>query len=201
MDWFSGLVKTVYLPLKVRRSQDFLRMPRKPLPRVGSAKNGEITLELANAVNKQCGRLKYQADPVNGLFDMYNHPEHTQHLLETGNYAVSSNDCDDYTAYAQGLFREAGVMNSEHWEWNMVVTPLKQISQGKYNHVICGFKMGEWYGVIDTNTAARGGIFWYKGNLNDAKAHFIETFKGIYKVDYYALVEGNWLSYCYNERV
>lgn len=200
-DLFAGAVKSIYLPLKVMRSKKFLRMPRNPLPKVSEAENGKITLALANAVNAQCGKLTYQPDPANGLYDMYNHPEHTQYLLDTGNYGKSSNDCDDYAAYAQALFREAGVDPSEHWEWNVLVKLLKQPTQGKYNHVICGFRMGDWYGVIDTNTAARGKIFWFKGSLNDAKKHFIETFKETYPADYYELVEGNWLKYCYTERV
>jgi len=197
MDLFALAVKSFYLPRKVSRSQPLAKvMPRSSLPVLGKADSGKINLELANRVNKQCGLLLYRSDPLNGLYDMYNHPEHVQHLLETGVYNTSTNDCDDYATFAQKLFYAAGVSKENAWEWNMIVPWHKQITQGKWNHVICGFRMGEWTGIIDTNSAARGEPFWFQGNEAEVKRQVLETFSKIYPADYYELVPGNWLDYC-----
>ena len=177
MDLLAFAVKSFYLPRKVSRSQPLAKvMPRSPLPVLGQADYGKITLELANRINKQCGLLQYRSDPLNGLYDMYNHPEHVQHLLETGVYNTSTNDCDDYATFAQCLFYAAGVNKANAWEWNMIVPWHKQITQGKWNHVICGFRMGEWTGIIDTNSAARGEPFWFQGNEAEVKRQVLETF-------------------------
>lgn len=197
MDLFALAVKHVYLPRKVSKSLPYAKaLPRRPLPVLGQAKDGQITLALADAVNAQCGKLRYQSDPVNGLIDLYNHPEHTQYLLETGDYSRSMNDCDDYQGFAQGLFIKAGVNKVNCGEWNAILPWYQQLTKARYNHVICWFKMGEWTGIIDTNSAANGKIFWFKGTEAEVKRQVLETFKGIYPADYYELVPGNWLDYC-----
>ena len=198
--YFETAVNNVYLPQKIRNSQRLLDQPRRPLPVLGHAVDGEITLDLADAVNKQCGQLVYKADPISGLLDLYNHPEHTQYLAETHDYKKSSNDCDDFATYAQGLFHAAGVSPENHWEWNILISPFKQWKQAQYNHVICGFRMGGWYGIIDTNTAARGQVFWFEGDLKSVKKQVIQAFNGIYNADYYRLIKGRWFELCYPEQ-
>lgn len=199
LDFFAQIVSSLYLPNKVRSSLPLAKtMPRKPLPVLGQAKaNGYPTKDLAEAINAQCHQLKYRSDPGNGLVDLYNHPEHTQYLLETGAYETSACDCDDFATYAIALFLKAGVARDKVWEWNMIVPWHKQFTQARWNHVICGFTYWdgsqEWTGIIETNTAARNKLFWFKGTATEAKSAVLKTFCSVYtQADYYEAVLGQW---------
>lgn len=202
MGLFAWAVKSLYLPRKIDNSLPLAKsLPREPLPEnLGyTNKHGYPSKDLLEAVNEICGKLKYRSDPVNGLIDLYNHPEYTQYLLNTGNYEGAINDCDDFASYAQALLLKSGVHPSKVWEWNILVPWHKQLSQGKWNHVLCGFSYWdgskEWTGVIDTNTAANGAIFWAEGSAKEAEAAIIQWFRSIYPAQYYKLVRGRWVDY------
>lgn len=194
---FQQLVKDVYLPHKVRLSLRLARSQRRQaLPVLGESLEGRATVALAEAINARCGQLKYKLDPWWGLYDYYNHPEHTEYLAATGDYEQSTNDCDDYATYAQALFYQAGVSSDNAWEWNLIVPAYKQVTQGKWNHTLCGFRTAERVGVIDTNSAARRTVFWFTGNQAEIEQQVIAKFRTIYPADYRALVRGNWLARC-----
>lgn len=194
---FKEGVEGIYLPHKVRLSLRLARsQQRQKLPVLGEAVAGLATVALAEAINARCGKLTYKLDPWWGLYDYYNHPEHTEYLAATGDYQHSTNDCDDYATYAQALFYQAGVARAHVWEWNLIVPAYKQVTQGKWNHAICGFRTAERVGVIDTNSAARRQIFWFSGDQTEIEQQVIATFSTIYPADYSALVRGNWLARC-----
>lgn len=203
MDPLIWTVKNLYLPYKLNESlKEMKSQTKRSLPvLIGDLKEDRRpSVRLANAVNHQCGRLKYKHDPMNGLIDRYTHPEHIQWILETGNYdkTPAGVDCDDFASYAISLFLKAGVNPDHVWEWNMVVPFFNQFTQAKYNHVICGFSLvdaneEEWVGVIDTNTAHHKKIVWVNGSKEESKDEVLAHFRNIYPANYYALIEPNKL--------
>ena len=97
---FKQAVQELYLPHKVRLSLRLAReQKRRKLPVLETADAGLAHPALAEAINARCGLLTYKLDPWWGLYDYYNHPEHTEYLAATGDYQNSTNDCDDYASY------------------------------------------------------------------------------------------------------
>ncbi|MBF2054694.1 MAG: hypothetical protein IGS03_14710 [Candidatus Sericytochromatia bacterium] len=203
MDLFKAAVERVYLPQKALKSlQAAKNLPGRPLPVLGEASNGYPTQALARAINVHCGKLHYKSDHMNGLQDTYNPPQHTQYQLESGNWGNYVCDCDDYAGLAASLFHKAGVDLDKAWEWNILVPLHLQLWQARWNHTLCGFSYHdgnkEWTGVIDTNTAGRGELFWFEGNAQQAEKAVIQKFKSIYPADYYTLAKGIWPEMCYH---
>ena len=204
MDIFEIFVRG-YLGKKEHDSKQIAHAQHKlrsPLPIVGSAKNnGSITIALAHAVNEQCAKLKYKLDPLGGVSDYYNHPETTQYRLDMKNNTLPC-DCDDFAVYAVGRFRKAGAHPLNAWVWNLIIDPMSQFTQAWANHVICGFALRDakgqtWTGIIDTNTAARDKIFWFKGDKDKTQDAIIKHFRNIYKragkeANYYKLIEAKY---------
>ena len=127
---FKQAVQELYLPHKVRLSLRLAReQKRRKLPVLETADAGLAHPALAEAINARCGLLTYKLDPWWGLYDYYNHPEHTEYLAATGDYQKSTNDCDDYASYAQALFYQAGVAREHAWEWNIIVPAWRQLTQ------------------------------------------------------------------------
>ena len=193
MDFFENMVRWI-LDNKRNFSQHVASGSEKaPLPIVGSAdKSGYPTPELAKLVNLKCSELVYTSDPNGGLTDFYNHPEFTQWRQNNQKWQDPC-DCDDFAVYAVALFRKAGVKVEHAWIWNLIIDPGYQFSQMWANHVICGFKLmsgGQiWTGIIDTNTAANKQVLWFKCSPEEAKPAIIKHFNGVYKVNYYKILE------------
>ena len=199
MDLLKIFVQRFFLPRKQRLSLKEMeyQKERRPLPvlRGGVQENGMPSIRLAKAVNQQCGKISYKYDAFNGLQDRYTHPEHLQWMIETGKYdkTFAGADCDETANYAICLFHKAGVDDKHLFELNMVVGILSQITQAKYNHVLCGFNLTDstgvlWTGVIDTNSAGKD-IFWSKGTVEEATPQILQHFKELYSAKYYALIQ------------
>lgn len=184
-DPLQNIIKDWYLPVyKAGNTQRELakNLPRTPIPVLGSSKGGLCTIQLAREINAYLSDFNYRLDPLNGVYDFYNHPEVSENRHKTGNKDLPM-DCDDFAAYAVGSMLQSGVKqeNTRLWtlvvyslfqiieSWTKLTAPhmfnilqpvLAQIIQSWANHVICGFSIIDgngvtWTGVIDTNTAAR----------------------------------------------
>lgn len=194
MDLFEQFVTGWYLPRKARFSREMaINAPRATLPQVHErVDDGKVRLGMVKAINAECSKLRYTPDPLGGLTDFYNHPEFTQWRQNKQRWDEPC-DCDDFAVYAVALFNECGV-TADAWVWNLIISPGHQVTQAWANHVICGayFKDSsgqEWTAVIDTNSAARGKPFWFKGNAESAKPAILNHFSRLYKVNYYKLID------------
>lgn len=196
MDPFESFVRNFYLPNKMAYSRQLdtnLSASKAPLPVLGKAgSDGRVWVDTVNAVNAECGKLRYTSDPLGGLIDYYNHPEVTQWRQNNKRWDVPC-DCDDFAVYAVALFRKCGVSTDKAWVWNLLIDPGLQISQAWANHVICGVEIWDgskfWTAVIDTNSAALNQVFWFAGDRTAAASAVMAHFSGIYKVTYYRLVQ------------
>lgn len=199
MDPLELLIKNWYLPMKAERSRaEAIGKHRAPLPQFPGANNGYSSQALAKAINSYLGPFKYRLDPMNGIWDYYNHPEHSVWRHQKGE-TESPMDCDDFAVLAYCLFKTNGVKPENLRLWNLIVSAPAQLGQAWANHVICGFAYydgaGEpWTGAIDTNTAARNNVFWFRGHPNTTQAQnaVIARFKAIYNADYYKLIADNY---------
>jgi hypothetical protein len=192
MDLLADFIEGYYLPNKADFSRGMAaRTPKRPLPKLGTADNGQVTLGLVDAINEQCTKLPYKMDPMWGLTDYYTHHETVQYEIEY-NTRNEPYDCDDLANYAYELAGVAGVYESNRRIWNLIIAPVNQFSQCWANHVISAFKyvnhQGAWWAVIDTNTAYNKTVFWHLGTEEEAKARFIQQFSGIHKVNYYKIL-------------
>lgn len=198
MDLFELFIKHYILRNKAEYSRQIAKKtPKIPLPIVGSATpGGEASPELLEEINKRAALLPYKLDPLQGLNDYYTHPETVQYEVEMATRrqpgVKSPYDCDDLALYAYSLAEKAGVAFGARKIWNLIIAPQNQVTQMWANHVIAAFKFtnhqGEWWCVIDTNTAYGKTLFWFQGNEAQAKVHFIRHFSGVYNVNYYKII-------------
>lgn len=148
MNWLNGKQLVSQFPA--------IFCPKSPLPVLGQAVNGKATRALIVAINDRLGRLEYHSDPWGGAGDLYNHPEHTEWLLQhQGPNEKRPRDCDDFAVFAHALARKAGVKQEHVWIWNLIVA--NQFRDVKWNHVIVGMRCAEEPGkiyVLDTCSAA-----------------------------------------------
>lgn len=185
-------ITAAILPNKQKFSQQVgSKTPHRPLPVLGANQNGQVSLGLIAAINKQCAKAPYRLDPLWGLKDYYTHPETVQYEIDY-NTRKQPYDCDDLAVYAHALAEAAGVSRDNCRIWNLIINPPQQVSQMWANHVIAAFRhdngQGTWWGVIDTNTAYHGQIFWHLGTEEEAKARFVQQFSGIYNVNYFKII-------------
>jgi len=171
--------------------------PRSPLPVLGRAPNGNPPPSLVQAVNSQLSKLKYRMDPLNGTLDFYNPAEYTQWQLENQRWDQPC-DCDDYAAYALGLFRAAGVAEHRVWLWTLVIDWTELTTKMWANHVLCGVELVDgngqtWTGVLDTNSSGqRAAPFWFKGAADAAGEQVKAEFGRIYGVNYSYLFKSKY---------
>jgi len=200
MDWLESFIKGVYLPNKAAYSRQcdaaLKGAQHAALPVLGKAGNdGRLSIDTINAINEQCGRLKYVSDPLGGLLDYYTHPETTQWALNNNRQDIPC-DCDDYAVYAVALARACGIAWDKAWVWNLIINPSNQISQCWANHVICGIEYWDgtryWTAIIDTNSAARHQPWWFQGDRAAVEQAVIANFSALYKVNYYKLIPVDW---------
>lgn len=191
---FEFLVKSVYLPLKASFSRkvanDYQRFKRS-LPKLAEYQEN-IDINTAKVVNEYCAQLNYVSDPLNGVIDYYNHPEHTQWIIEEKRFDLPY-DCDDLAVLAVSLFRKIGYSYDKVKLCNLIISPLKQFTQMYANHVICVLEFVDtrgiiWTAVIDTNTVANKQLFMFEGNFEQTRKQIIDLFCNIYKVSYYRLI-------------
>jgi hypothetical protein len=88
----------------------------------------------------------YTGDPFNGAGDFYIHPEIMQAAFNAGRESTSklSLDCDDCAVYAYVALKTIPGCRP-------LLYTIYDSSGNWGHHVICAFKFGEEYGVIDTN--------------------------------------------------
>jgi hypothetical protein len=198
MDPLELFIINFYLPVIKAgntKAEDLKRYAKRcPVPCLGSAKNGMPTVALATAINAHLKAYPYRLDPMNGIYDFYNHPEFSVWRQKYMSFD-SPMDCDDFAVLAYALFKAAGVYTDNLRLWNLIVSAPAQFCQAWANHVICGFglidgKNDPWTGVIDTNTAARGTVFFFRGTPESSQAQtaIIAKFKAIYNADYYKII-------------
>ena len=99
--------------------------------------------EVANYLSEH---FIYTGDPLNGAGDFYTHPEAMQAAFSAGRVATSklSLDCDDCAVYAYVALKTISGCRP-------LLYTIYDSSGNWGHHVICCFKMGERYGVIDVN--------------------------------------------------
>lgn len=166
-------------------------VPKAPLPVLGPVTNGQPSYALIEAINRHLGKLQYHSDPGGGTLDLYNHPGHTQYLLERqGPAEKRPRDCDDYAVFADELARVAGAAPHEAWIWNLLVA--NQFREMGWNHVILGIRCFDAPGriyVLDTCSAAWGKPHAFTGTKESVASEVRARFGEIYKADYRYLVE------------
>lgn len=88
----------------------------------------------------------YTGDPLSGAGDFYTHPEEMQAAFNMGRSATNKLylDCDDCATYAYAALKT--IPNCKP-----ILYTIYDNSGNWGHHVICCFKIGERYGVIDTN--------------------------------------------------
>jgi hypothetical protein len=88
----------------------------------------------------------YTGDPLNGAGDFYTHPQVMQAAFTAGRVATSNLwlDCDDCAVYAYAALKTVPGCRP-------LLYTIYDSSGNWGHHVICGFKIGEKYGVIDVN--------------------------------------------------
>lgn len=183
LDLMVGIVLT-WLVNKATYSQlPALFVPKAPLPVLGTPSNGQATRALMTAVNNRLGQLEYHSDPFGGTGDLYNHPEHTEWLLQhQGPNENRPRDCDDFAVYAYALFRKAGVNPANIWIWNLIVGD--QFRDVAWNHVIMGLTCADAPGrvyVLDTNSAAWHQPHEFFGTKDSVEAAVRKFFGDVYK--------------------
>ncbi len=194
-DPFIDFVRSCILPNKQKFSQELAAkfpLNRSPLPRLGQAgTDGRVSMSTIESVNAQCAQLRYNADPLWGLSDFYNHPEYTEWMRKYNQWKDPC-DCDDFAVYAVALLHKCGINHSKAWIWNLLVDPPSQVTQAWANHVIAGVEYWDgqkiWTAIIDTNSAKQGRPYWFQGDKIAVQSSVIQHFRDIYKVNYYTLI-------------
>ena len=106
---------------------------RRPVPALASP-------EAVGAYLMTHGR--YTGDLAGGALDNWTHPERFQCAMETGDWRLPI-DCDDFSAWAYvALLKVPGCEPQ-------IMTLLDAGVVG--SHVVCVYRQGEHFGVIDTN--------------------------------------------------
>lgn len=88
----------------------------------------------------------YTGDPLGGAGDFYTHPEEMQAAFNSGSDAVRKLflDCDDCATYAYAALKT--IPNCKP-----ILYTIYDKSGNWGHHVICCFRINDYYGVIDTN--------------------------------------------------
>lgn len=168
-----------------------LFVPKAPLPVLGKAVNGQATRSLMTAINQRLGLIQYHSDPAGGTGDLYNHPEHTEWLLQHQSPTETRpRDCDDFAVYAFALARKAGVSPDHIWVWNLLVE--NQMRDVAWNHVIFGLTCQDAPGrvfVLDTCSASWQRPWEFTGTKWGVESAVRKAFGDAYRTTYKYLVE------------
>lgn len=181
-DFFLGVALNWLSNKAILSQMPAMFSPKAPLPILGRAQT-QANRALANSINSRLARIQYHSDPLGGTGDLYNHPEHTEYLIQNqGPHETRPRDCDDFAVYAYALARKAGVQAQHVWIWNLIVAD--QFRDVAWNHVVLGMTCSDAPGkvfVLDTCSAAWGRPHEFSGTKESVEADVRKFFGEVYK--------------------
>ena len=129
--------------------------------------------------------FKYIADPLNGIYDTYTHPEIAWYCSKNNAWGTVTYDCDDYACMAYAMLLK--MPGYEPKIMNLIINPWK-VNDYAYNHVVCYFTTPTGsHKVIDTHPFihdidARNGV--EKGVLDRFSNLYAKDYKYVVPVRY-----------------